>query len=88
MSDVATTDTRPFFMDIWREHRFRVDLVARGAEVPQNTIFAMLRWSAVKSEDAEKVLAELGRLYKRNYTLFTVRVRLIGEGDTHATTIS
>jgi hypothetical protein len=85
MPDYAATDTRPFFMDLWREHHFRVDMVARGAGVSQETVFAMLRWSAVAAQDAIKVLAELSRLYQQEYTLFTVRVRLIKEEDAHAT---
>jgi hypothetical protein len=83
MTDVTTTDTRPFFMDIWREHRFRVDLVARGAGISEETVFTMLRFQAVKARDASQVLAELSRLYRREYTLKTVRVRLIGEEDAH-----
>ena len=88
MSDHVTTDTRPFFMDIWREHRFRVDIVARGAGVPEETVFAMLRWSAVAAQDATKVLAELSRLYQQEYTIETVRVKLIDKGDHHAKTIT
>jgi hypothetical protein len=88
MSDVATTDTRPFFMDLWRKHRFRVDIVARGAGVSQETIFTMLRFRPVESQDAASVLATLSRLYRQEYTLFTVRIRLIEKGDTHATTIT
>jgi hypothetical protein len=86
--NVAITDTRPFFMDIWREHRLRVDIVARGAGVSQETIFTMLRFQPVESRDATKVLATLSRLYQQEYTLFTVRMRLIEKGDTHATTIT
>jgi len=85
MSDVATTDTRPFFMDIWREHRFRADLVAYRAGVSEETVLTMLRFQPVESGDTTKVLAVLSRLYRQEYTLFTVRVRLIGKGDTHAT---
>jgi hypothetical protein len=88
MNDVSTTDTRPFFMDLWREHRFRVDLVARGAGVSDETVFTMLRFQAVEAQDATKVLAVLSHLYRQEYTLFTVRVRLIGKGDTHATLIT
>jgi len=88
MSDVATTDTRPFFMDIWREHHFRVDIVARGASVPVNTIFALLRFRPVESQNAIKVLAELSSLYQQEYTIETVRVKLIDKGDHHAKTIT
>jgi hypothetical protein len=88
MTDYATTDTRPFFMDIWREHRFRVDLVASGAGVPEDTVLTMLRFQAVEARDATKVLSILSHLYRQEYTLFTVRVRLIGKGDPHATTIT
>jgi hypothetical protein len=86
MSEIATTDTRPFFMDIWREHRFHVDIVARGAGVSEDTVLTMLRFQAVEERDATKVLAMFSRLYRQKYTLETVRVRLIGKGDTHATT--
>ena len=86
MTDVATTDTRPFFMGIWREHRFRVDIVAREADVQEKVVLTMLRFQPVEARDAASVLAVLSRLYSREYTLFTVRVRLIGKGDTHATT--
>jgi len=85
MSDVAATDTRPFFMDLWHEYRFRVDIVAREADVQEEVVFTMLRFQPVESGDATKILAALSRIYQQEYTLFTVRVRLIGKGDTHAT---
>ena len=31
MTDPLEPDTRPFFMDVWRVHRFRVDIVAKEA---------------------------------------------------------
>lgn len=68
--------TPPFFMDVWREHRFRVDLVASRAGVPENTIYTMLRYRPVKPEEAQKVLATLSTLYQQEYTLSTVSVRL------------
>ena len=88
MSDVATTDTRPFFMDLWQKYRFRVDIVAREAGVQEEVVFTMLRFQPVEARDATKVLTILSSLYQQEYTLFTVRIRLIGKGDTHATTIS
>jgi hypothetical protein len=88
MSDIATTDTQPFFMDIWREHRFRVDIVAREAGVPMNAIFALLRFQPVEAQNAIKVLDELSSLYHQEYTLETVRIKLIDKGDHHATTIT
>jgi hypothetical protein len=83
MSDHTTTVTRPPFMGLWCKHRFNVRSVARGAGVPENTIFAMLRWSPVEAQDAASVLAELGRIYQRDYSLKTVWVRLLEDG--HAT---
>jgi len=68
MSDVATTDTRPFFMDIWREHRFRADLVARRAGVLEETVLTMLRFQPVEARDAASVLAILSHLYQQEYT--------------------
>jgi len=85
MSDVATTDTRPFFMDLWHKYRFRADLVAYRAGVSEEMVLTMLRFQPVESQDATQVLAVLSRLYGQEYTLFTVRIRLIGKGDTHAT---
>jgi hypothetical protein len=76
MSDQAATETRPPFMGLWCEHRFRVDAIARGAGVETNVVFAMLRWSPVESQEAAKVLAELSRRYQRDYSLKTVWVRL------------
>jgi hypothetical protein len=61
MNDLAGIDTRPPFMALWHEHRFRIDLVARGAGVPDETVFTMLRWPPVEAQDAAKVLAELSR---------------------------
>ena len=74
-------DARLFFMDLWMEHRFRVDLVARLAGVPDETIFTMLSYQPVGQKEAQKVLAALSALYHREYTLFTVSVRLHEEGE-------
>ena len=68
--------TPPFFMDLWREHRFRVDLVARRAGVSENTLYTMLSYQPVRQEEAQKVLATLSTLYQQEYTLSTVSVRL------------
>jgi hypothetical protein len=69
-------------MGLWCEHRFNVSIVARGAGVADETVFTMLSFSLVDPKDAAKVLAELGRLYQRDYSLKTVWVRLLE--DTHA----
>jgi hypothetical protein len=79
-------DGRPFFMDLWREHRFHVDLVASQAGVSEETVLSMLRYQPVDEEEAQKVLAALGKLYYQEYTLLTVSVRLLAEGDTSAQT--
>ena len=76
MTDPLEPDTRPFFMDVWRVHRFRVDIVAKEAAVPEGTVLAMLRHEAVGKDDAQKILATLSHLYSREYTLETVRVNL------------
>jgi hypothetical protein len=76
MTDPLQPDTRPFFMDLWREHRFRVDIVAKEAGISEDTVLAMLRHEAVSEEEAQKVLATLSRLYSREYRLETVRVNL------------
>ena len=68
--------TPPFFMDLWRVHRFRVDLVASQAGVPEDTLYTMLSYRPVKQEEAQKVLATLSTLYHQEYTLSTVSVRL------------
>ena len=81
MDDLLQPDTRPFFMDLWREHRFRVDIIAKGAGVSEETVFAMLRYHSVPSRDAVKVLAQLRSVYQQEYTLQTVRVKLIEEND-------
>ena len=66
----------PFFMDLWRVHRFRVDLVASQAGVPEETVHTMLRYQPVKKEEAQKVLALLSMVYHQEYTLDTVCIRL------------
>ena len=76
MTDPLQSDTRPFFVDVWREHRFRVDTLAKEAGVSQDTVLTMLRSQAVGKDDAQKVLAVLSRLYSREYTLATVRVNV------------
>ena len=76
MTDPLQPDTRPFFMDVWREHRFRVDIVAKEAAVSEDTVLALLRNQAVRLEEVQKVLAALSHLYSREYTLETVRVNL------------
>ena len=70
-----------FFMDLWRLHRFHVDFVAIQAEVSEETILTMLRYQPVSKEDAQKVLAVLSELYQQEYTLSTVSIRLLPEGD-------
>jgi len=77
-------DGRPFFMDLWREHRFRVDLVASEAGLSEETVLSMLRYQPVSREEAQKVLAALSKLYHREYSLLTVSVRLLAEGDADA----
>ncbi len=81
MNDQAAPVTLPPFMAIWRKHRFRVDIVAREAGVPENVIFAMLRWCPVAAQDAASVLAALSHLYEEDYSLKTVWVRLLEEHD-------
>ena len=76
MTDPLQPDTRPFFMDLWREHRFRVDFVAKEARVSEEIVLAMLRNQVVCKKDVQDVLAVLSRLYSREYTLETVRVDL------------
>ena len=76
MTDPLEPDTRPFFVDLWREHRFRVDLVAKGAGVSENAVLTMLRHEAVGKQEAQKVLATLSHLYQQEYTLETVRVNV------------
>ncbi len=66
-------------MDLWRIHRFHVDLVASNAGVSEKTVLALLRYQPVPREDAEKVLATLSMLYQQEYTLSTVSVPLIEE---------
>ena len=66
-----------FFMDLWVEHRFRVDVVASKAGVSEYTIDTMLRYKPVGKREAEKVLATLSTIYLQEYTLSTVSVPLI-----------
>ena len=58
MTDPLQPDTHPFFMDVWRKHRFRVDVLAKEAVVPEGTVLAMLRYEAVGKDDAQKVLVQ------------------------------
>ena len=55
MTDPLQPDTRPFFMDVWREHRFRVDIVAKEAAVPEGTVHGYAPSSS----------GGLGKKYKR-----------------------
>lgn len=75
--------TRPPFVGLWSEHRFRVDAIAHEAGVHEDVVFAMLGWHPVKAQDAASVLAELSRRYQRDYSLKTIWVRLREEN--HAT---
>ena len=84
MTDPLQPDTRPFFMDVWREHRFRVEVFAKEANlVPEAIVLAMLRYEAVSKDDAQKVLATLSHLYSHEYTLDKVRVHLNQEEMRH-----
>lgn len=70
---------RLFFPDLWRIHRFRVDMIASLAKVSEEVISAMLRNDPVSKADAENVLATLSRVVKQEYTLATVHVALLEE---------
>ena len=81
MSHFLETDCpHPFFVDLWRVHHFRVDLMASQADVPEETVLTMLRYQPVERGAAEQVLAALSSVYQQRYTLETVRVKL-REGD-------
>ena len=86
--DTSNQDTpsskRLFFPDLWRLHRFRVDLIAPLAQVPEEVIDAMLCNAPVTSAQATRVLAALSRVLKQEYTLDTVFVPILAEGDEDA----
>ena len=79
MTNPLQPDTRTFFMDLWTEHRFRADIVARVAGVSEAIVLAMLRYQAVEAKEAAKILSILSHLYQRRYTLETVQVKLVEE---------
>jgi len=79
MTNQLQSDMRPFFMDLWTEHHFRADIVARVAGVSEATVLAMLRYQAVEATEAAKILSILSHLYQRRYTLETVQVKLVEE---------
>jgi hypothetical protein len=79
MDSSRESQTSIFMMDIWRIHRFYVDVVASKAGVSERTVFALLRYEPVSKEEAQKVLSTLSTLYQREYTLSTVSVPLIEE---------
>jgi hypothetical protein len=68
-----------FMMDLWRIHRFRVDVVASRAGVSEQTVLALLRYQPVPREEAQKVLSTLSTLYQQEYTFSTVSVPVIEE---------
>ena len=79
MNNPHQPHTLRFFMDLWMEHRFRVDLVASKAGVSEDVIHTMLRYRPVGREEAQKVLTTLSALYHQEYTLLNVSVPLVME---------
>jgi hypothetical protein len=53
MDNPHESHTRLFMMDVWRIHRFRVDVVANRAGVSENTVLALLCYQPVLREDAQ-----------------------------------
>ena len=72
-------DMRPILSDLQILHQFTVADLAREAEVPEDTIHAMLSYKPVQAALAIKVLACLSTWYQQEYTLASVRVKLIDE---------
>lgn len=70
-------DMRPRFITIWKERRFRSDTLAKLAKVPEETILRMFRDEAVERSVAEEVLAALSQLLGEDYSLETVKVKLL-----------
>jgi hypothetical protein len=79
MDHPPESHTPIFMMDLWRIHRFRVDVVASQAGVSEKTVLALLRYQPVARQEAQKVLDTLSTLYQQEYTLSTVSVPLIEE---------
>jgi hypothetical protein len=86
MDNPHHSHTPLFFMDLWQAHRFRVDLVADRAGVPEDTIYTMLRYQPVKENEAQKILATLSTLYQQEYTLSTVSVWVLERNTCGKTT--
>ncbi len=58
---------------------FTIPDLSRKAEVSEDAIHAMLGYKPVQAALALKVLACLSTLYQQDYTLASVRVKLIDE---------
>jgi hypothetical protein len=67
---------------VWTSYHFEPSLLACKAEVPEETVQAMLCNKPVTKEDAEKVLAQLSTLLHKDYSLNTVYVSLVETGAT------
>ena len=72
---------RPSLLDLWACYRFQARTLAQMADVPESMVLAMLYNQPVHRADAQKVLLRLSLLVHKVYTLSTVAVVLIEEGE-------
>lgn len=71
----------PSLLDLWAHYRFHARTIASLAEVPECTVLAMFYNQPVHRADAKKVLMRLSMLLHKVYTLSTVAVTLIDDGE-------
>ena len=67
---------------LYLQRHFYTYFIDFEAEVTPGTTENMLKDFPVHKEDAERVLAVLGRKRGQNYTLETVQVKIFAEGET------
>jgi hypothetical protein len=83
------TAEHPSLFNLWTSYRFRPRILALLAEVPEQTIHAMLMYQPIKHSDAQKVLNNLSTLIRRECTFETMYVPICDEkGNNDANTIT
>jgi len=75
----ALTVRKFYFVELYFRHRFRADLLACYADVPEYVVYDMLaNKPPVKEIYARQVLDTISKIYGQNYSLENVQVKTDG----------
>jgi hypothetical protein len=75
--DPSSNDGRPDLFDLWKQHHFDTEQVAKIACVSEQAVLCMLRFQPVPIGVAKRVLAVVERLFQGGYNLLTVKIKIL-----------